>query len=151
MTQEQYITLSDNEKETIEDRRRTLLNEINNYFEKIHELEIELKNKISDLDNRIADFAITPLFKECIKPYEDQTEIVRFLEFLKKYTLTYLQYFRDSQETTATPHFFLSKITKSFLPFKINIWVDNSDRNEPPSFLITPQRDEPIWSNRAKQ
>ena len=60
MTQEQYIALSETEKETIEERRRTLLNEINNNFEKIHELEIELKNKISDLDYRIADFAITP-------------------------------------------------------------------------------------------
>ena len=144
MTQEQYIALSETEKETIEERRRTLLNEINNNFEKIHELEIELKNKISDLDYRIADFAITPLFKECIQPYEDQPEIVQFIDFIKKYTLTYLQYFRDSQEATTTPQLFpFQRLQDPFLPFKINILVDNSDRDEPPVIFES----HPNWTN----
>ncbi len=144
MTQEQYIALSETEKETIEERRRTLLNEINNNFEKIHELEIELKNKISDLDYRIADFAITPLFKECIQPYEDQPEIVQFIDFIKKYTLTYLQYFRDSQEATTAPQLFpFQRLQDPFLPFKINILVDNSDRDEPPVIFES----HPNWTN----
>jgi len=144
MTQEQYIALSETDKESIEERRRALLNEINNYFEKIHELEIELKNKISELDNRVAEFAITPLFKECVKPYEGQPEIVQFIEFLKKYTFTYLQYFRDSQETSATPQLFpLQRFQDPFLPFKINILVDNSDRNEPPVVFES----HPNWTN----
>ncbi|MGC8779106.1 MAG: Lon-like protease helical domain-containing protein, partial [Candidatus Caldatribacteriaceae bacterium] len=50
MNQEQYLALSDEEKEIIEAKRQKLLNRINETFERIHQLEIELKNKVGELD-----------------------------------------------------------------------------------------------------
>jgi len=152
MTQEQYIALSESEKESIEEKRRSLLIEINNIFEKIHELEIELKNKISDLDNRIADFAVTPLFKECTKPYEEHPDIVQFIGLLKKFTLVYLQNFRDAQETSSSQQFFpFQRMQDPFLPFKVNILVDNSARKDPPViFESHPNWTQLIWPYRAE-
>jgi len=144
MTQEQYIALTDTEKENIEEKRRTLLMEINNNFEKIHELEIELKNKIVDLDNRIADFAITPLFREYMKSYENYPDILQFIDLLKKFTLTALQYFRDTQETSTAQQFFpFQRMQDPFLPFKVNILVDNSERKDPPVVFES----HPNWTN----
>ncbi|MCS7242189.1 Lon protease family protein [Candidatus Caldatribacterium sp.] len=145
MTQEQYLTLTDLEKELIESRRQKLLNRINEVFERIHQLEMELKNRIAELDTRIADFTITPLFKELFDRYADSPEVTEFLSALKQFTLSYLHIFRDSQEAPAQPQHLLpyQRFQDPFLPFKVNVFVDNSATDTPPVILET----HPTWTN----
>lgn len=145
MTQEQYLTLTDLEKELIESRRQRLLNRINEVFEQIHQLEMDLKNRIAELDTRIADFTITPLFKELLDRYADAPEVTEFLTALKQFTLSYLHIFRDSQEAPAQPQHLLpyQRLQDPFLPFKVNVFVDNSATETPPIILET----HPTWTN----
>lgn len=145
MTQEQYLALTDLEKELIESRRQRLLNRINEVFERIHQLEMELKNRIAELDTRIADFTITPLFKELLDRYADSPEVVEFLSALKQFTLSYLHIFRDSQETPSQPQYLIpyQRFQDPFLPFKVNVFVDNSATEMPPVILET----HPTWTN----
>ncbi|MEN3184732.1 MAG: ATP-binding protein, partial [Atribacterota bacterium] len=145
MTQEQYLTLTDLEKELIESRRQKLLNRINEVFERIHQLEMELKNRIAELDTRIADFTITPLFKELFDRYADVPEVTEFLSALKQFTLSYLHIFRDSQEAPAQPQYLIpyQRFQDPFLPFKVNVFVDNSATDTPPVILET----HPTWTN----
>lgn len=145
MTQEQYLTLTDLEKELIESRRQKLLNRINEVFERIHQLEMELKNRIAELDTRIADFTITPLFKELFDRYADFPEVTEFLSALKQFTLSYLHIFRDSQEAPAQPQHLIpyQRFQDPFLPFKVNVFVDNSTTETPPVILET----HPTWTN----
>lgn len=145
MTQEQYLALTDLEKEIIESRRQKLLNRINEVFERIHQLEMELKNRITELDTRIADFTITPLFSELFDRYANSPEVVEFLSALKQFTLSYLHIFRDSQEAPAQPQHLLpyQRLQDPFLPFKVNVFVDNSATETPPVILET----HPTWTN----
>ena len=145
MTQEQYLALSEAEKEVIETRRQKLLNRINEVFERIHQLEMDLKNRIAELDTRIADFTITPLFRELLDRYADFPEVTEFLTSLKQFTLSYLHIFRDSQETPAQPQHLVpyQRFQDPFLPFKVNVFVDNSATETPPVILET----HPTWTN----
>lgn len=145
MTQEQYLALTDLEKELIESRRQKLLNRINEVFEQIHQLEMELKRLIAELDTRIADFTITPLFKELFDRYADFPEVTAFLSALKQFTLSYLHIFRDSQEAPTQPQHLVpyQRFQDPFLPFKVNVFVDNAATETPPIVLET----HPTWTN----
>lgn len=145
MNQEQYLALSDEEKEIIEAKRQKLLNRINETFERIHQLEMELKNRIGELDHRVADFAVSPIFKELLEQYAFSEEVVGFLRALKEFTLSYLHIFRDSQEAPAQPMHLApyQRLQDPFLPFKINVFVDNSSTEVAPVIFET----HPNWTN----
>ncbi|MDI3542850.1 MAG: hypothetical protein PWP57_453, partial [Candidatus Atribacteria bacterium] len=145
MTQEQYLALADEEKEVIETKRQELLAQISDAFDKIHQLEVDLKNKIAELDRRVAEFAINPLFKELVNKYNSYPEVLKFLESLRNFTLSYLHIFRDTSETPQQLPQLLpyQRMQDPFLPFKINVFVDNSSLEDPPVILET----HPNWSN----
>jgi len=145
MTQEQYLALSSEEREIIEAKRQRLLNRINETFEHIHELEIELKNRVNELDYRVADFAISPLFREVLQKYSFSQQVVEFLQALRDFTLSYLHIFRDSQEAPAQPLHLApyQRLQDPFLPFKINVFVDNSATEVAPVIFET----HPNWTN----
>ncbi|MEN3186925.1 MAG: ATP-binding protein [Atribacterota bacterium] len=145
MNQEQYLALSEEEKEVIESKRQKLLNRINETFERIHQLEMELKNRIGELDYRVADFAVSPLFKELLEVYPFSEEVSDFLKALKEFTLSYLHIFRDSQEAPAQPMHLVpyQRLQDPFLPFKVNVFVDNSSTEVAPVIFET----HPNWTN----
>lgn len=145
MTQEQYLSLSEEEREAIEARRQKLLNRINEVFERIHQLEMDLKGRIAELDTRIADFTIAPLFRELLEHYATFSEVVEFLSSLRQFTISYLHIFRDSQEAPAQPQHLVpyQRFQDPFLPFKVNVFVDNSSTDTPPVVLET----HPTWTN----
>ncbi|MCX7668077.1 MAG: AAA family ATPase, partial [Atribacterota bacterium] len=145
MNQEQYLALSEEEKEIIEAKRQRLLNRINETFERIHQLEMELKNRIGELDYRVADFAVSPLFKELWERYSFSEEVNDFLRALKEFTLSYLHIFRDSQEAPAQPTHLVpyQRLQDPFLPFKVNVFVDNSSTEVAPVIFET----HPNWTN----
>ncbi len=145
MTQEQYLALGEEEKEIIESKRRELLTQISEAFDKIHQLEVELKNKIAELDRRVAEFAVNPLFKGLLDRYASSPEVLKFLESLQNFTLSYLHIFRDLSETPQQLPQLLpyQRLQDPFLPFKINVFVDNAPLEDPPIILET----HPNWSN----
>ena len=145
MTQEQYLALGEEEKEIIESKRRELLTQISEAFDKIHQLEVELKNKIAELDRRVAEFAVNPLFKGPLDRYASSPEVLKFLELLQNFTLSYLHIFRDLSETPQQLPQLLpyQRLQDPFLPFKINVFVDNAPLEDPPIILET----HPNWSN----
>ncbi len=145
MTQEQYLALGEEEKEIIESKRRELLTQISEAFDKIHQLEVELKNKIAELDRRVAEFAVNPLFKGPLDRYASSPEVLKFLELLQNFTLSYLHIFRDLSETPQQLPQLLpyQRLQDHFLPFKINVFVDNAPLEDPPIILET----HPNWSN----
>ncbi|MGB4412389.1 MAG: ATP-binding protein [Atribacterales bacterium] len=145
MTQEQYLALGEEEKEIIESKRRELLTQISEAFDKIHQLEVELKNKIAELDRRVAEFAVNPLFKGLLDRYASSPEVLKFLELLQNFTLSYLHIFRDLSETPQQLPQLLpyQRLQDPFLPFKINVFVDNAPLEDPPIILET----HPNWSN----
>lgn len=145
MSQEQYLALSEEGKEVIEAKRQRLLNRINETFERIHQLEMELKNRVGELDYRVADFAVSPLFKEILEAYAFSEEVSDFLRALKEFTLSYLHIFRDSQEAPAQPTHLVpyQRLQDPFLPFKVNVFVDNSSTEVAPVIFET----HPNWTN----
>ncbi|MGQ9748149.1 MAG: AAA family ATPase, partial [Candidatus Caldatribacteriaceae bacterium] len=147
MNQEQYLALSEEEKEAIEAKRQKLLSRINEAFERIQQLEMEFKNRVSELDSRVASFAINPLFREVLEHYTFSEEVTDFLRSLEEFTLSYLHIFRDSQETQApaqplhlVPY---QRLQDPFLPFKVNVFVDNSSTEVAPVIFET----HPNWTN----
>jgi predicted ATP-dependent protease len=71
--------------------------------------------------------------------------VLKFLELLQNFTLSYLHIFRDLSETPQQLPQLLpyQRLQDPFLPFKINVFVDNAPLEDPPIILET----HPNWSN----
>ncbi|HSV32410.1 MAG TPA: ATP-binding protein [Atribacteraceae bacterium] len=145
MTQEQYVALDDAEKEDIENHRQALLSRINKAFENVHLLESELKNQVAELDRKVAGLSITPVFVAFSEKYSASPEVRSFLNRLQDFTLSFIHLFRESPESQAqhpqTAAF--QRIQDPFNPFRVNVFVDNAERTQPPII----QENHPNWSN----
>jgi lon-related putative ATP-dependent protease len=137
MTQEEFSALEDTARHTIEANRERLIKKVESIFEQARDIEREAGNKLLQLDKDIADIIISKSFEESASYYKENAVICRYLDDLKKYTITSLDVFKgkkdDQPETVmGIPTSFIMKGIDPFLPFQINVFVDNSETSGPP-------------------
>ncbi len=135
-TQAQYATLKEEEKEAIEAKRAEFMKRVNETLEKAQSLQKDTKERIKDLDRRVGGFAIEKLINELLKDYTDSPDIVRYLENIRSFTLDNIPLFRD-QDTSPSPQppaqvIPIPKERDIFLPFQVNVYVDNIESTGPP-------------------
>ena len=136
ISQAEYLTLEKAVRKELEKRRADLLKKVRATLEKIRDLESQTVEKLQNADKIVADFTISRLFENLMKEYQDSDKITRYLNDLKSFTLNNLDIFKEKEEQ---PHpafgVPVSQITSGqapFLPFQVNVFVDNSDTKGPP-------------------
>jgi predicted ATP-dependent protease len=147
MNQAEYMALDEKVRKEMDKRHATLLKEVQETSEKLHELQHQTVQKLAETDKALADVTVTRLFDGLLTDYNDQQKIFQYLNDLKKYTLDNLDIFKV--EEVKSPTLFglpSSQITQGrdpYLPFQINVFIDNSETEGPP--VITEPN--PIYPN----
>jgi predicted ATP-dependent protease len=84
----------------------------------------------------VADFTVSRLFASLVKEYEGSEKITKYLADLKTYTLNNLDAFKETQEQARENPDMLAGLRgyarDPFLPFQVNVFVDNSATVGPP-------------------
>ena len=147
MNQTEYMALDEKIRKELDKRHAELLKEVQETFEKLHELQHQTVQKLADTDKALADITVTRLFDGLLTDYKDQPKIIQYLNDLKKFTLDNLDIFKV-EEVKAPTMFGLpsTQITQGrdpYLPFQINVFIDNSETQGPP--VITEPN--PIYPN----
>lgn len=137
MTQEEYLALEENAQKVIESTRAELFKDMEATFEKVRTLERETVDKLRDMDRRVGDFAIAAPFEELLREYGDIEKAERFLKDLKAYTLENLHLFKEQEAQPQPPSLGMGGPPlpvgrDPFLPFRVNVFVDNSETVVPP-------------------
>ena len=149
MTPEDYQQLEGEEKKAIDEKRQRLMQLTQDTMSSIRDLEKENADKIQALERVVANERVCDIFEELMDSYRDLPAIWEYLTRLIDYVLDNLSLFKE-QEAPATapppfggPQFPTGPSANPFLPFEINVLVDESAVETVP-IIIEPN---PNWGN----
>jgi predicted ATP-dependent protease len=135
LAQIEYLSLKDEAKKALEEKQAQLTKLVETNFEKIRELEKNTLERLRQVDHRIGERAIHTLFQELLGDYRQFSDVDHYLKGLEAYTLDNLDSFKQQEPATqAMPGMAGGQIgaVASFLPFQVNVFVDNSETVGPP-------------------
>lgn len=147
LSQAEYAALEHLVRERFEEKQAELLKELQASYEKARELERETAEKLQSMDKSVADFTIARLFDSLMQEYKESERIYQYLANLKSYTMDNLDVFKDKEEEAPSvfgvPASYIVRGRDPFLPFQVNVFVDNSMAKGPP-VLVEPN---PSYAN----
>jgi predicted ATP-dependent protease len=145
LSQEQYVSLPQEVRKEIDVRRTTLMESVERTMGQIRELALRTQESIRQLNRNVGEFVLTSVFRDEEREFQNIPDVVRFFEQLRQYTLEHLALFRDGQQEAdeQSPQTPAMAQSNPFLPFKINVFVDNSTATKPPVVLES----NPTWVN----
>lgn len=137
MEEKEYLALNDKDRRVLERKRRQLLKRLQSSFEKALGARYKLAEEIQKKDHEIGDFTISHLFAPLFAAYPETTKVGQYLQGLKQYTLDNLDIFKESEEAinheTGVPLAQAMLVGHNpFLPFQVNVFIDNTDVKGPP-------------------
>ncbi len=137
ISEEEYGALSESAKKELEIKRDELLKKLQATYEVVRELEKKAEEKLQNVDKSIAGFTISRLFDDLIHNYSNFEDVQKYLLDLKQYTLDNLDLFKEKEGSQPEPFLgipasYLAQGRDPFLPFKVNVFVDNSETRGSP-------------------
>lgn len=132
-SQTEYLALKEEERSTIEAKRAEFMEQIEETIQKAHALEKETADKVKTLDRRTGEHAISRPFNEITKEYKNFPDVLVYLEETKTYTMDNLDLFQEREGQEALPK--VPRDKAPFLPFEVNVFIDNSDTKGPPIII----------------
>ena len=147
LSEKDYAALSEKKRRAIENKRSGLKRLVEEVIEKARNLEKDAGDSLKKLDHQVAEFAIAKLFDDLLTRYDAFPKLVQYLKDLKNYTLEHLELFRQAEVPQGSipgmPVLPQMLMGDPFLPYRVNIFVDNSQTKGPPIVIES----NPIYGN----
>ncbi|MFA5054563.1 MAG: AAA family ATPase [Dehalococcoidia bacterium] len=136
MEEKQFNALSENAKKELNNKHDELIKKLQSGIEQVADLQKQTAERLQKLDKDIGEFTISRLINMLLITYQEQSKISKFLYELKRYTLDNIDLFKDGEEPAPTvlgmPVNQAATGKNPFLPFQVNVFVDNSEVKGPP-------------------
>ncbi|MFC1946894.1 Lon protease family protein [Chloroflexota bacterium] len=136
MQEQEYLALEENARKEITEKQTELRKKITSSLEEVAEMQTKNLEKIQQLDKEIGEYTVSSLFTPLVSAYSQLSKINEYLEGLKGYILDNLDVFKSSEEPVnpalGVPVSQVMGGRDPFLPFKVNVFVDNSAAKGPP-------------------
>ncbi len=143
MSDQDYLALKGKKRQVLENKRSGLKKQLEQAMEQAHNFEKEVGDRLKDLDQKVAEFATAKLFDDLLLLYDAFPKLLEYLNDLRTYTLEHLDLFRPSDaQAAAVPGMALIS-GDVFLPYRVNVFVDNSQTKGPPIIV----ENNPIYGN----
>jgi predicted ATP-dependent protease len=147
MEQTEFLALDERARKKLEDKQSELLEKLRDSFEKASNMQQQLVEKLKKMDRAIGEYTVNRLFGALLEEYVLVEKVKNYLEDLKGYVLDNLETFKGTEEPVnpllGVPTSQLMGGRDVFLPFRVNIFVDNSETVGPP--VVTESN--PIFGN----
>jgi len=136
MQEQEYLALDEGTRKQLGSRQAKLLKKLKPNFETASSVQIKAVERLKKLDKDIGEYTVSDSFGSLFKKYSDWPKIAQYLKDLKSYILDNLELFKGTEEPV-NPMFGapLSQVMGGrdpFLPFQVNVFVDNSEAKGPP-------------------
>jgi lon-related putative ATP-dependent protease len=145
MSAEQFADLEPERRKEIESRQQPITESVGEVAERLRVVEREASQRLRKLDRQVGETAVAGLFDSVISQNDAHSELSRFLEQLREFTLANVDLFRehDGQPNVAVALAAVAPHPDPFLAFRCNVFVDNSQADGPPIVVEA----NPIWTN----
>ena len=139
MEEKEYIALEDPVRKELETRQIALLKVVQANFENAAAIQRRTAERLQEIDKNISEFTVSALFAPLSEEYTTLPKLGQYLTDLRKYTLDSLELFKGADEPVnpvlGVPLSQAMGGRNPFLPFQINVFVDNSEQSGPPVVL----------------
>ncbi len=138
MSRAAYLELDKEKREELETKRHELAQKLDQTFEKVREIDRKIGEKLTDYDKKVAEFTTSRLFNKLNKKYTDLNRVKEFLKDLKNFVSENLDIFKQQPTSQQIQPMPISAAGMQphgqdpFVPFQINLFVDNSKSERPP-------------------
>ncbi|MBI2851596.1 MAG: AAA family ATPase [Chloroflexi bacterium] len=136
MQENEYLALEEQQRKEIDAIQTRLRKVLQASFEKAEKTQRETLGKLENADNEIGEYTVSREFGTLVKDYSDCPGIARYLDDLKDYILDNLEVFKGAEEPVhpllGVPVSQVMGGRNPFLPFQVNVFVDNSEMKGPP-------------------
>ena len=136
MDDETVGALPEKERKRLQKLSHELQKEMKETVRGIRSLDRELKEKIKELDNKIALYRVGHLIEELEIRYEDLPEVLDHLKGMKDDIIHNIDDFKQKQPIHQGP-FFMPQIEPSFTRYEVDVLVDNSKLKGTPVIIET--------------
>ena len=148
MTPEEFGALDSARRHEIEARQKPISETVDQVREQLRAIEIEVNDKLRELDRRVAEWVLKGLFDAITREYAGISAVETFLEKLREFTLASAEMLRQEPEQSVQPIPGAPSLPTTaqpdpFAAFRCNVFVDNSNAKGPP-IIVEPN---PSWSN----
>ncbi len=147
MTEQEYLALDDRTKKQIEAKQTELRRKLRDSFERASKVQQEAGERLEKADKQIGSFTVSRLFEGPEKEFSGVPRAIQYLGGLKNYVMEGLELFKGAEEPVnpvlGVP---LSQVMggrNPFLPFEVNVFVDNSETKSIPVIVES----NPIFGN----
>ena len=128
--------LPEKERKGLQKVSQGLQKEMKETVRGIRHLDRELKEKIKDLDNKIALYRVGHLIEELEIKYKDLPEVLDHLKAMKDDIILNIDDFKQKQSIHQGP-FLMPHIEPSFTRYEVGVLVDNSKLKGAPIIIET--------------
>ncbi len=127
--QQKFMNLSPEKREEIQKKRQKLDSELRNEFKELRNIEKKYREEFKKLNREVALYAIGHLISGLEEKYEDNQDVVAYLEEVKEDIINNLQQFMPQQYQQQQPQFpYQSWMEEArFRKYEVNVLVDNTN------------------------
>ncbi|MGH7852182.1 MAG: Lon protease family protein [Candidatus Binatia bacterium] len=141
MQEAEYLALADAEKKRLEESRVELEKKVEAALREGKKLEREIAEKLEAAETRAADYLVHIPLADLKEKYRDYPKVLTYLDSVRDHVLKNLQRFKGVEPapvmTPMGPMSFGEPPGDPFLPYRVNVFVDNSDTQGPPIIVET--------------
>jgi len=136
MEEAEYLALEPDKKKELDDKQAELRKKLQANFEAASKLQRDMTEQVQKMDKEIGEYTISRLFDPLFERYKPWPKVHQYLAELKTYILDNLEMFKGTEEpinpVLGVPMSQVMGGRNPFLPFQINVFVDNSEAKCPP-------------------
>ena len=136
MQEQEYLALDEDTKKQLDTKQAELRKKLKASFETASNVQTKAIDRLQKVDKDIGEYTVSGLFGSLFEQYSKWPKVTQYLTDLKAYVLDNLELFKGTEEPIhpifGVP---LSQVIggrNPFLPFQVNVFVDNSEAKGPP-------------------
>jgi predicted ATP-dependent protease len=141
MQEADYLALSVEEKKQLEDKRAEIEKRVEETLREGKKTEREVNERLEELEKQAGEYLVRIPLAELREKYRDHAKLLRYFDGLRDHILKNLHRFKAAEAAPATaqllPVQMAEPATDPFLPYRINVLVDNGDTKGPPIIVET--------------
>lgn len=141
MEESDYLALSSAEKKQLEEKRGEIERKVENTLREGKKLEREIAEKLEAAETQAADYLVRIPLADLKDKYQDYPKVVGYLDGVRDHVLKNLQRFKGAETPPPAGPMggmqFGEPPSDPFQPYRVNVFVDNSDTQGAPIIVET--------------
>lgn len=141
MREEDYLALPAEQKKELEGKRSEIEARVEEALRESKKLEREIAEKLETLDHQTGEYLVRIPLSELKEKYKSYPKVVGYLDGMRDHILKNLDRFKGAEAAQgAVPMALFQPAeppTDPFLPYRVNVFVDNSEVQGPPIIIET--------------